>query len=383
MENVKYLEVFYRGRKVGTISLPDSGIFTFFSYDEEWLKDGFSISPFRLPLSTGLFQANKKYLFGLFGPFYDCLPDSWGNKVIDTYLKKQGISPQSINILTRLALLDSSSLGGFDFVPQIREDVQQDEMSIEDIRHKFDLLMSGKDISEEELSQVYARSSSTGGSRPKMNVLINDELWIVKFPGRNDSDDIGTMEFDYMEAAAECGLNVPPHKLIYDDKGIAYFACKRFDRDAQGKRIHRLSLAGLLETNIDFPQVDYITLLQTVRVLCPMDLEQAYGLMCFNLFAGNFDDHAENFSFLYDEQTKHYRLSPCYDLTTQPNLGIHQLGFGWKDVPTKTDLFALADKVGIGRRKAESIMQKVLAIVRKRLSKYYSFSSHIGRAFER
>ena len=85
----------------------------------------------------------------------------------------------------------------------------------------------------------------------------------------------------------------------------------------------------------------------------------------------------------YDEQTKHYRLSPCYDLTTQPNSGIHQLGFGWKDVPTKTDLFALADKVGIGRRKAESIMQKVLAIVRKRLSKYYSFSGHIGRAFER
>lgn len=32
------------------------------------------------------------------------------------------------------------------------------------------------------------------------------------------------------------------------------------------------------------------------------DLENMFRRMCFNVFAHNRDDHAKNFSFLYDEQ---------------------------------------------------------------------------------
>ncbi len=36
--------------------------------------------------------------------------------------------------------------------------------------------------------------------------------------------------------------------------------------------------------------------------------------MCFNVFAHNRDDHAKNFSFMYDEKSDKWKLSPAYDL---------------------------------------------------------------------
>ena len=49
-----------------------------------------------------------------------------------------------------------------------------------------------------------------------------------------------------------------------------------------------------------------------------------YRRMCFNVYAHNRDDHAKNFSFLYEEEKKCWRLSPAYDLTystTHDNCG--------------------------------------------------------------
>lgn len=37
--------------------------------------------------------------------------------------------------------------------------------------------------------------------------------------------------------------------------------------------------------------------------------------MCFNVFAHNRDDHARNFSWLYDEEQDCWHPSPAYDLT--------------------------------------------------------------------
>ena len=37
--------------------------------------------------------------------------------------------------------------------------------------------------------------------------------------------------------------------------------------------------------------------------------------MVFNVLINNQDDHAKNFSFIYDDKNKTYRLSPAYDIT--------------------------------------------------------------------
>lgn len=383
MQNVNSLEVFYRDKKVGTLALASDNPYTYFSYDAKWLREGFSLSPFLLPLKDGVFHADKPYLFGLFGPFYDCLPDSWGNKVIDTYLRSQKVDPHGINILTRLSLLDETMIGGLSFLPSQREGEPPIDLDLVGIRKQIDKLLSEEELNVDQLRQIYVRAGSAGGSRPKINVSIDGFPWILKFPSRVDQEDIGTMEYDYMEAAKECGLTVPEHRLITDKEGHEYYACRRFDRDEKGRPIHRISLAALLEINMNYPQVDYLTLLQVVAKLCPLYLEEAYRLMCFNLFSGNFDDHAENFSFLYDEAKQQYVLSPAYDLTTQSGNHFHQLGFGWKDIPTYDDLLELADKVSFSRHKATQIIGQVSEVVRKRLRIYYDFLARDGRNFRR
>lgn len=49
MEKIKTLNVFYHERKVGTLALYKKH-FSVFEYDKSWLADGFSLSPFSLPL---------------------------------------------------------------------------------------------------------------------------------------------------------------------------------------------------------------------------------------------------------------------------------------------------------------------------------------------
>ena len=50
------------------------------------------------------------------------------------------------------------------------------------------------------------------------------------------------------------------------------------------------------------------------------ECERLYRLMCFNVFIGNRDDHAKNFSYLHDAESGAWSLSPAYDLTENPGI---------------------------------------------------------------
>ena len=90
MTDDKKLEVLYHGKKVGTLAeMPDKRIA--FQYIDEWIKNGFSISPFSLPLKSEVFvpqESSRTRFSGLFGVFADSLPDSWGRLLLEKYLKK-------------------------------------------------------------------------------------------------------------------------------------------------------------------------------------------------------------------------------------------------------------------------------------------------------
>ena len=76
MTRVNRLNVFYHGRKVGTMALW-KGMLAAFQYDKDWLADGFPISPFSLPLEAKVFIPRSDPFDGLFGVFADSLPDGW------------------------------------------------------------------------------------------------------------------------------------------------------------------------------------------------------------------------------------------------------------------------------------------------------------------
>ena len=79
-----------------------------------------------------------------------------------------------------------------------------------------------------------------------------------------------------------------------------------------------LTAAAILELDWRMPSLDYNALMKLTSILSrsnSQDLEQMYRRMCFNVFAHNRDDHAKNFSWLYDAQHDCWHPSPAYDLT--------------------------------------------------------------------
>ena len=60
MRENKVLHVYYGERLVGTMALTESKKAAF-EYADEWLADGFSISPFLLPLEKKVFVPTKDY----------------------------------------------------------------------------------------------------------------------------------------------------------------------------------------------------------------------------------------------------------------------------------------------------------------------------------
>lgn len=92
MDRISYLNVFYHKRKVGTMALYKNHLAAF-EYDREWLADGFSISPFSLPMKKQVFIPNVNPFDGLFGVFADSLPDGWGRLLVERFMLQSHIDP--------------------------------------------------------------------------------------------------------------------------------------------------------------------------------------------------------------------------------------------------------------------------------------------------
>ena len=84
--------------------------------------------------------------------------------------------------------------------------------------------------------------------------------------------------------------------------------------------------------------MDYKTLLALTGYITqdPMEVEQQFRRMAFNYYAENFDDHAQNFSFLYINGKR--KLFPAYDMTHDSSLGQHASTACFKTNPTEEDL---------------------------------------------
>ena len=106
MKDVQAVSVIYHGRKVGTLSMGNRSNCQF-EYDKDWLSDGFSISPLKLPLKAGLFTADYQPFNGNFGVFEDGLPGGYGEYLLRKVLKKSGIDPQALNPVQWLSIIGS------------------------------------------------------------------------------------------------------------------------------------------------------------------------------------------------------------------------------------------------------------------------------------
>ncbi len=291
MQNVSRVDVYAVDKHVGTLAEYERGLIAF-EYSQEWLESGFSISPFSLPLEKKLFVPSSKELGGLFGVFDDSLPDGWGRLLTDRYLRLKGFDASEVNQLERLLLLPDTAFGRLEYKPR------QDFSSIvntNDFDHFFEAskaILDDFKISEDDVEKLYKYGGSSGGARPKINALIDGELWIVKLPSSGDGIDAGIKEYECNKRAVDAGLDVSDFMLVDSKLTKGFFASKRFDHK-DGCRVHMVSLAGLLESSYRYPALDYSHLLKATFLLTRSEQEvyEAFRRACFNVFIDNQDDH--------------------------------------------------------------------------------------------
>ena len=366
------LQVYYDERLVGTLAMTADHKAAF-QYDDEWLENGFSISPFSLPLKKQVFVPQKDYFDGLFGAFADSLPDNWGRVLLNRLLRSHKQNPDELTVLNRLAIVGKSGMGALTYYPEQSFSEQQKPVNLDELAEECEKILNTE--YSDKLDELYYLGGTSGGARPKIMTTVDGKDWIIKFPAHVDRKDAGKMEYDYSCCARQCGITMSETRLFPSDKCKGYFGIRRFDREADGKRVHMLTAAALLELDFEQPSLDYHSLMKLTKILTrdnKEDVENMFCRMCFNVFSHNRDDHSKNFTYLYDEINDQWRLSPAYDLTySNTYYGEHTTTIdGNGRNPGRKELLAVGIAAGMRKSNCERIIDTIQACVSQMLGEY-------------
>ena len=354
LKPIKSLQVFYNAQLVGTLALRPDNLCAF-EYDTAWLQHGFSISPSMLPLQPGVFTSKWEPFGGLFGVFNDSLPDGWGRLLIDRLLRQQGINPATLSPLDWLGIVGPKTMGALTYQPTQPIGEDNADKTLAYLEQETQKVLH--DEPTQELSLLAAKGGSSGGARPKVLLTVDGEEWLIKFRNTQDPANIGEIEYQYSQIARKAGLIMPETRL-FEGK---YFGVKRFDRQGS-KRIHMHTAAGLLNADFRIPSLDYKTLIETTLFLTHdiAEAEKMFRLMAFNVIGNNKDDHAKNFSFVYEDGR--WQVSPAYDLVPSEGFnGQHTTTVLGQGLPTEQDMLELAKQTGLDLKHAEQIIAQVHA----------------------
>ena len=371
MSQNNYLNVCFKNEKVGTLAMTADHKVAF-EYDNEWIENGFPISPFSLPLEKRVFISTKTHSYGLFGVFADSLPDAWGNILLNRLLKEHGIDSDAITPLERLSIIGSSGMGALTYHPEKTLSAGIMQIDLDYIAGECKKILQSE--FSEDLDELYRLGGTSGGARPKIMTEIDGKEWIIKFPAHIDREDAGIMEYEYSLCAKKCKIPMAETRLFSSKECRGYFGVERFDREA-GERKHMLTAAALLELDFREPNMDYHDLIKLTKILTrenKQDIETMFRLMCFNVFAHNKDDHSKNFTYIYDENKDSWRLSPAYDLTySSTYYGEHTTSVnGNGRNPSYEDLLQVGIKAGMKKEICREIIDTIQTNVMRSLNKY-------------
>ena len=365
-------------RHVGTLAETERRIY--FEYSREFLAEPLPLSPFRLPVQTGVFEDSERTFGGLHGVFNDSLPDGWGLLLMDREFQRKGVPVHSVTPLDRLAYIGSRAMGALAYRPP--DDGEADvgwPLDLADVAAQAVRLQEGS--AEEVLPELRVAGGSPGGARPKVLVGFREQdgtlvsgsgrlpegfrPYLVKFPAKEDVEGAGAVEFAYARMARDAGVEMPPVRLFEARDGNRYFGVERFDRDG-GRRLHQHSLGGLLHASHRMPSMDYDGFLRATFVLTRdhAQVEQAFVRMVFNVVAHNRDDHVKNFSYLMMPDGE-WTLAPAYDLVFSAGInGWHTTSVaGEAEHPGEEDMLRVAENASIPRSRATEVIRRARDVV--------------------
>lgn len=371
MKHVERLFVSMNGVGVGELALGAQGAIGF-AYSADWLKSGYSLSPYRLRFDNSVQFADTRLFDGLHGVFADSLPDGWGVLLMDRFFKTHGVARDQIGALDRLAYIGTRAMGALEYRPQIKQGAENPITGLLELAKSARSVVQGK--TQDAIESLRILGGSPGGARPKVTVAFPDDFkecvsgvenvpdgyahWMVKFPSGMDDAHAGAIEQICADMAHLAGLRMPETRLLKVGRE-RFFAVRRFDRNGN-RKIHTLTMAGFMHADFRSPSLDYETILGATGWLTKDagEVREAYKYAAFNVLTGNMDDHAKNFSFIHDGR---WLLAPAYDLTFSRGIGEHTTAMMGSGLPTRKQLDTLAAKfeVADGRAIQQSIRDAV------------------------
>jgi serine/threonine-protein kinase HipA len=329
-----------------------------------------------------------------FGVFFDSMPDNWGRTLMkrrSLQIAKEEGRPAPIlhDIDYLLGVYDECRMGALRFKlnpegPFLDDnpDMPTPPLSrIRELQHAAEILESDKEskVVKKWLSILLAPGSSLGGARPKANVLDEQgDLWIAKFPSKEDANDKAAWEFLAYKLALSAGIEMSPSRIELVSGNHHTFFTKRFDR-LKKDRIHfasAMTMTGNNEDTIKIKPASYLDLAEFVQfsgTQVKKNLHQLWKRIVFNIAISNTDDHLRNHGFLL---TNHgWILSPAYDI----NPSIEKDGLALNiDIDNNALDFELAKSVGEYFQLTVPATDSILVEVKTAVRNWKKIANNIG-----
>ncbi|QQT25292.1 type II toxin-antitoxin system HipA family toxin [Sphingobacterium spiritivorum] len=363
-----------------------------FEYDKQWLKTNAQrlIDPDIQFYSGQQFPNNKEN----FGVFLDSMPDTWGRTLMKRreaqLAKANGTKAKTLyDIHFLLGVYDKTRMGAFRFKLDpdgdfLDNDTEKSTPPWSTVRELQQAVVHYENDEENEainkwLKLLIAPGSSLGGARPKANILDeNKDLWIAKFPSKNDTIDKAAWEFLTYKLAINAGIEMTECRLEKVNGQYHTFFTKRFDRVGTD-RIHFSSAMTMTGNNEDTIKDNHASYLDIVEFIqdngyhVDDNLGQLWRRIVFNIAVSNTDDHLRNHGFILSSEG--WRLSPAYDL----NPSIDKDGLALNiDMHNNALDFDLAKSVGEYFRLNDSQMNSVIAEVLTAVEGWEVIAKEIG-----
>lgn len=412
-------EVRLWGTTIGTVVLADGEPFARFEYDEGFLRSGIQLAPLTMPLARRVYsfpQLAPESFHGLPGLLADSLPDKFGNAIIDSWLESQGRARGSLNAVERLCYTGARGIGALEYVPMIGPEASEEDVinvdELVDLASRILTQREGMRINADDhvMEQIIRVGTSAGGARAKAVIGWNEktgetrsgqldladgfEHWLIKFDGvkgnrdkeADDKPQHTVIEYAYHLMAKAAGISMMECRL-FDEGDRRHFMTRRFDRVANGSKLHTQTLGAL--AHFDFNVAGAHSYEQAVEVarrigLGQQEAEELFRRMVFNVLVQNNDDHVKNISFLMDRSGL-WSLAPAYDVTYAYNpdgawTSSHQMTInGKRNRITAQDMLAAAATMNIKAPRARAIMMSVKDAV----TKWLAFAEQAGLSEEK
>jgi len=363
-----------------------------FEYDKKWIKsENHRFLDPDIQFFTGPQYASNKENFGI---FLDSMPDTWGR----TLMKRRAAQlaterGEKVRALYEvdylLGVYDKCRMGAIRFKTNLDGAFLDDNpenpipqwSSIRELQEAAKMVEGDADNTavRKWLGILMAPGSSLGGARPKANILDeNQELWIAKFPSKNDTVDKAAWEYLAYKLAIKAGIEMAQSKIEKIATHHHTFFTKRFDRE-KSDRIHfasAMTMTGNIEGMLRDNQASYLDIADFIQTHCArveQNLHQLWRRIVFNIAISNTDDHLRNHGFLLTVEG--WMLSPAYDLNPSTDKNGLALNI---DMNNNALDFELAKSVGLFFRLTPSQMETIIREVLTTVRNWKSIAKQIG-----